>query len=560
MRQWLFRTRSDVMWFVSAGLFALVIFFRQQLRSAFARVFGDRIDGLIEIAHLEHWHNVLRGVSPWDRTLWYFPNPDTVGYNDGYLLYGLAYGFFRVIGADAFVASDLTNMGVKAVGFLGFVLFARRFAGASMPVAAVFALIFTIANASYANAYHAQLFSVGFAPLLAFWIGIAIGNAPHRPGRAAGYGALVAAFYAAWMMTAFYTAWFFAYGAAFLLLFLALLATPAERHRARAWVRRSWRPMGLAGAIFAIGLLPFLHVYWPAARRTGMHDFHEVSRYLPALTGLLNVGPGNLVYGRWDLWLSQRWGTHFSMDAEQIMGMPWGLLACGVAGAVLCWSGRPSVFWRALALATFVSWLATTRLHGHPLWHLFYRVVPAAPAVRVICRYELFLTFPVTLLAMRAIMRIGQVSARRGRLALLPVAPLLVFLVIEEINLDNPLSLVRAHEDARLAAIPAAPANCRSFYAVNARPDPKMPPGFDSQYSHNVDAMFIAEMRGIPTLNGIDSFSPPGWNLFGYDDPTYPARVRDDIAQHRLTHVCALDLRTSQWRDAPPTTDAAAPP
>lgn len=208
MRQWLFRTRSDVMWFVSAGLFALVIFFRQQLRSAFARVFGDRIDGLIEIAHLEHWHNVLRGVSPWDRTLWYFPNPDTVGYNDGYLLYGLAYGFFRVIGADAFVASDLTNMGVKAVGFLGFVLFARRFAGASMPVAAVFALIFTIANASYANAYHAQLFSVGFAPLLAFWIGIAIGNAPHRPGRAAGYGALVAAFYAAWMMTAFYTAWF----------------------------------------------------------------------------------------------------------------------------------------------------------------------------------------------------------------------------------------------------------------------------------------------------------------------------------------------------------------
>ena len=61
---------------------------------------------------------LLRGeAAAWDRTAYFHPVPATLGYNDGYLAFGLLLAGFRALGADPFLAGELTNAPVgEAVG------------------------------------------------------------------------------------------------------------------------------------------------------------------------------------------------------------------------------------------------------------------------------------------------------------------------------------------------------------------------------------------------------------------------------------------------------------
>jgi len=359
------------------------------------------------------------------------------------------------------------------------------------------------------------------------------------------------------MLTAFYMAWFFAFFCVFFALFAILCSSRHEKYRAWLWMRHEGlQPLLAFAGTFGISIIPFLHVYLATARNTGMHPYAEADRYLPSLLGIANVSFSNVFYGKWLIALSTSLGPRISNEAEQLMGMPLLLLICAAFGAFI--SFKANTVWRALVLATLISWLATTRLHGHPIWPFFYHYFPAAAAVRVISRYELFLAAPVTLLAIKGLQTLFAIMPRRYYAWGL-IIPLCGLMTGEEINAATPLGLLTAEEDARLAAIPAPPAECSSFFTLHARKGPLLAPGFDQQYSHNVDGMFIAEIKHIPTLNGMDSFYPPQWDLAGYDSPTYLERVSAYIKLHHLQRVCALDLQTSRWMIAPSLAAPSAP-
>src|SRR5690348_1563008 len=78
-----------------AAVLCLAVFFRAELRNGFTLLLGDRHDGVIALAILEHWRNVLRGAEPWNRMAYFWPVPDTLGYNDGFLAFGLLHAVFR---------------------------------------------------------------------------------------------------------------------------------------------------------------------------------------------------------------------------------------------------------------------------------------------------------------------------------------------------------------------------------------------------------------------------------------------------------------------------------
>ena len=108
--------------------------------------------------------------------------------------------------------------------------------------------------------------------------------------------------------------------------------------------------------------------------------------------------------------------------------------------------------------------------------------------------------------------------------------------------------LTRPGEIDRISAVPPPPSGCRAFYAINARPGPRLvPTSTDAAYSNNVDAMFIAESIGLPTLNGEASFFPPGWDFSNYDAPDYQARVSRFVAAKHLANICVLDLNALRW-------------
>ncbi|MFC7474799.1 hypothetical protein ACFQS7_10565 [Dankookia sp. GCM10030260] len=530
---------------VLCGALCLGIFFRGQLGDGFTLLLGDRHDGVIALSILEHWYNVLRGLAAWDRTAYFFPVPATLGYNDGYLLFGLLHAGFRALGADPFLSGELVNLATRAIGFAAALALGRRLFGLPFGWALLGAALFTISNNLFIRGSHVQLFSVSFVPALALlahgalralWEG--------RRGALLGWGAGFCILFAACLMTGFYMAWYSAFlGGALLLAWLAVAGGAARRHLRGALRAQAWLLAGLAAFAVAVNL-PFLALYLPKAAETGMHPWADVVRNAPEPLDILNVGPDNLLWGWLVRGLNDIFRPGFPAWSERMTGLPPLLLAC--YAAALAWLARGPVLpparlalLRALGLASLVTWLLTIQVGGVTAWSLVYQYVPGAKAPRVVARYQLFLTPTVILLALAFL-----ASRRWGRL---PVAVVAAVLLLEQLNGYSPRFLDRPLEAGRLAAVPPPPAGCRAFYVSAARAESRFGEAVADPYNHNTEAMIVAAVRHLPTVNGISTFNPPHWPEGIPTDPGYRDAVEAYARAWGVAGLCGLDLRTMAW-------------
>jgi hypothetical protein len=531
-----------------AAILAVAFFFRNQIGDGFTLLLGDRYDAVIELSILEHWVNVLAGRSAWNRTDYFHPVPGTLGYNDGYLVFGLLQAGFRAAGTDLFLGGELVNMTLRLIGFLGAYALGRRAIGLGWGWALLGAALFTISNNLYIRGSHAQLFSVGLVPVLALLLhGAVAALLDGRRGALLGWGAGFALGFAVCLMTGFYMAWYFAWcGGAMLLAWLVVAGRPARR-RLLAALRAQAVPLAAIGALAVVAELPFLTLYLPKAAETGMHPWADVLRHVPSPLDIVHVGEANYLWG----WLVQAVNGAFRPDfpfwSELMTGMPPLLLLVFAAALLWLWRGGGEAppgrvaMLRALAIAVLVTWALTLQVGGVTGWSLVYRLVPGAKAARVVARYQIFLTLPVVLLAMAVL------SAEARRLPRLVVALLCGLLLAEQANAYAPLFLDRPLEAGRVAAVPPAPAGCRAFYVSAARQESRFGEEVDNPYNHNTEAMLVAAVRHVPTINGISTFNPPFWPEAIPDDPRYLAQVRAYAEHWGVTGLCALDLRRFTW-------------
>ncbi|SRR5579859_1181605 len=529
---------------VVVGLLATAFFFRSQIGDGFNYLFSDRYDGFIEISLLEHWFNVFRGYSHPFVTNYFYPEPNTLGYNDGYFLYGLIYSVPRSLGADAFLSSELVNVVVRGIGYFGLYAALRRMAGLSRPWSMFGGVLFTISNGIFIHAVHQQLLSVSFVPVLAVlaWEMVAALK-QNRRLRGIAYGAACVALYAALLMTAFYIAWFFAY---FTLFFLAawLLVSPWNAKLEIAGVIRRHVPIIiLFGLLMAAGLYPFLALYGPKADETGMHGLWAMALFSPSVFDLVHVGDGNLIFGRADIALHHRIAPEAQMFTEHTTGFPLAILAVFLCAAVWSCRHRKDVpLALPVTLATLVSWVLLMHFGSFALYPFVYDYIPGGKAIRVIARYQLFVAAPVTALAVCFLARTAKAWPKWL------LAALCLFLLAEEVNTAPILRINREYWVARFDRLAPPPAECRSFFV--ARVDLKQ--GYiggriEAIYLHSVDAMLIAELNHLPTVNGYATFQPRDYALFLTEEPDYLKRIKAYRDRQKLTGFCAVDLPTMTW-------------
>lgn len=525
---------------------------RAQIAGGFSHVLGDVNDTSIEIAILEHWFNVLRGRSSWSQTNFFFPHAGTLGYNDGYFLYGMLYALPRLLGADPYLAAHIVHVVVRLAAFPAFLAFATLALRIRFGFALAGATVFTLGNNLTIHTLHAQLLSVALVPLCGWLLYAAVDAASrgdHR--RLLSLGSGFALVYGAWALTAFYTLWFFTFFCACLALWMAL------RHRrvVQSWLRRL-DGRGLASlavvAVLCLGsLLPFLRLYLPKASETGMHVFAHLRDQLPAPVDLVNIGLGNHLYGGLVRALAETSGFPWEFSERQ-MGLTPGVVALFlVAAAALWWRGRaagtpPARLWLAqdLALVTIGTCLLTFSVSGHSAWQAVYEFVPGAKAIRAVARYYIVLAVPVVAVGMY------WLALQRSRIARIGGAALCAFLVLEQLNMAAATAIDRGAATARLEAAKPYPGACRAFFVVDDRPA-AAGNASDALYRHNVEAMLLAEVLGLPTINGFSSFLPPDW---AFDHPyraDYLDRVRAYARTHDIRGLCALDLRTMTWSIEP---------
>lgn len=495
---------------------------------------------------LEHWNNVFHLFSHWSRPIYFFPDKHALAYNDGYLIYGAIFTLFRVAGIDPFLSGELVNATVRGIGFFAFYAAGQRILRLEWRWSLFAAGLFTICNNAYIHAVHQQLLSVSFAPALAVLLHQAHGALLEGRRRALLiFGGTFLFAYAAWLLTSFYMAWYFGL---FTAVFTLAWITLAGHQRRGRLIQALWRHraplllLALAGGLF---LLPFLKLYLPKAEQTGGHSFEVTQEFIPSPLDAIDVGEGNALYGALDFALREYFypgGSHFT---ERTTGFPPLLLILLVLSILSVLRGRPNsretVTLRALALTSLVTWFFMMRIGSFTAYGLIFDWIPGATAIRVVSRYQIFLGAPIVALA------IFYLARHSGRLPALLVGGICVLLIGEEINTAPVMRINRPAELARLHDLPAAPAECRAFYVTKIRP------GFDNDsiigriYRPSVDAMLVAEIRRLPTVNGYASFIPPDYDLLEVDRRNYLERVRRYAEQNHIQGLCGIDMSTMTW-------------
>lgn len=518
--------------------FSLCAVFSTQLLTGFGHLTGDRIDGLIQVSILEHWFNVLRGNAAWDTTNYFHPYRGTLAYNDGYFLYGLGYAGLRALGLDPFAAAEVVNVLLRVLGFATAYRFANRVLHLPFPWAMLGAALFTLNLSAYQQSAHAQILSVALAPGAALLAVRAMQALEAGTARAAfGWGAALALLTSAWLMTAFYMAWLLGFYAGALLL-AVLAMRPEMRGRLSAVLRREWPTVAAVALVFAAAVAPFLSLYLPKASESGMHSFAALRPYLPSPGDTFRVGPGNLLFGWSDRFFAP---ADAAASAERIVGWPPIHLACFLAAA---WSWRRRRAMRPVLVAIGAVYALTLNVGGVSGWWLIYQAVPGGKAIRVVARAWIMLAAgPVLCIVLLWLRDLG------GRKPV-AAAVLAALLVAEQLSSGPDVArLDRLGELRHLDAVLPAPARCRAFTVLSARSDDPEASTTLQTMSVNANAMLIAEVANLPTINGISSFNPPDWNAADPSSGSYLGRMSAYAQAHGVDKLCGLDLRTRRWHE-----------
>lgn len=516
-------------------------FFRFHIAGGFTLFSGDRYDAMIEVAILQHWRNVFDGREAWQTMRYFYPVPGSIGYNDGYLVYGALYAVARDLGFGLIAAADAAHAVVKFAGIVGMYLLLAGPLRCRFGWALAGAAVFGIANVTLQHVNHAQLLTVAFAPygFVFAWRAVEALVVGDRR-RLTAHGVALGATFALWISTAYYLAWFFAF-------FLVIVAAAYLVRVGRDGRRAAWRQLVASRAPLAVVALatlamlaPFLWVYLPKALETGTRSMGSIKH--STLSPLEYIDPG-IAAGAWSplfdplraaLGLKPGWGLKTNPD--DIFGFAPLLFVLAVAGIVR-W--RRDAWLGPVAVALAVAWVLLFRIWVVSPWYAVHLLVPGASALRVAARFQLLLLVPAVALATLLLDR----ARSRGR-ALAAAALLLV----EQGSATRAPVMLDAHEQqAMIAAVLPPPAWCRAFVVRSTRASayPAYDLKNDAIYAHNVDAMVLAEVWARPTVNGYSSFNPPGWDFAAPATPDYTARVTRYAARYRLTGLCLLDRRRS---------------
>jgi hypothetical protein len=522
----------ELAWGAAVTLLAPLVVFRQMLLSGFGLVPGNVEDGRLNAFFLEHTWGWVSG-KPLHRSLWglpiFFPGGgNAVAYSDVMLSFGPLYWPWRALGLPADTSYQLWCLAVLALSALAAWLFLRRSVGLTPPVAALGAWLACCAASRLHQISHSQLLPLFFV-FAGLGGAIAWARGESRQARWTA-SAVTAGSVVAQLWGGFYQGLFLAVVLA--LLTLLAVALPSTRTPLLLRLRADWAALLVVGAIAGILLVPWVRHYAAAQREVGRRPWEAVLPMVPRPASWLFVSPHALAYR----WTEQApWFTRLPWNFEHAIGLGLLTTACVVAAAILA-RRRLAVL---LAVATSLLLIAvTTMVHGHTLWRLVVRAVPPLAAARAISRIGLLL--PVA----AAVVLGCAVDGLRGRWRWLALA-LLVLCAAEQLSdLEVQRRDVQRfwEEDLRRRIDPHAEA----FVATRSSDR-------GGAMRVHLDAMFAADLAGVPTVNGVSGNEPPGWYGLQW------ARVRNAEAAAAFREALDRWLATGavaadrvQWIRLPP--------
>ena len=562
-RSVVFADVSTVPWLSLASIvvvatLALGLFFWPVWNSQLGLVPGDIGDARYINFILEHWLEVAKGHHKWLSPPMFYPEEGTLGYGDAFFLLVPPYVAARSLGLSLPASYTIAIATMVLAGYFSCIWLFRRVLQVPLAVAIAGALLFAFSNMHVLHVGHAQLYTVAMVPLLA---GLAIRYVQEifagRPGLR--FGIPSALLLAGVFYTSFYIGWYFVF-LALVVTLIAILAGLVCRARelrvAVMKVRRATGSMATVLVTLAIGLIPFFITYLPVLRQFGGRSWADVRNLLPRASNFFDVGATNLAWG----WASPRFVAADSpWPLELKFGIPY-LLALTFAITMVILLRRVVSRTRAyqdeqirqfaalcVGAGVVACSLLMLRVGDISLWSVVHLAVPGARSMRAIFRFQFVLQLAAIAVVVYGLALAWHAPIRGIRLRA-PIGVLLVLLLFEQVNTGMTYFDGRADME-RLGRTQPVPPYCRRFVlAAEKQPNPHGAPIV------SIDAVLVAVISGIPTLNGYSGLVPPSWNLF---DPTAPgySLLAAEWARNRhvVDGICELDLATGSWRRVAPS-------
>jgi hypothetical protein len=532
---------------------------------------GDWIDPYFINALLEHWCYALRTLADPSSPPFFFPARHTLGYSHGLVLFALFYVPLRVF-LHPFQAAAAMLFLVLETGIVCLYFTLRRFRLSFVEAFVLTAFFATSANVmNGSTAVWMQRASVFLIPSI-----VLLGMSARTPTLFALSGLLaslmyVQDFYSAHLTVLLATALGMAtvfvecsatirrLAAAFwdrqpplqrVVLITTMVAVAAActifltggvegralgiRLAARGWQRPAllamsgvllilWTDRGLRDALrvwlarpsvrafaggAAVGAAIFLWIYLPAFQEHPAFPRDEVWK------GLVDRDP----YPSW---------RPFGLSAA---------LAVLSRIPVLAVDRKAKLYALWLAAVSAIVLLMPLRFGEFSLWTSVFGRLPGFQVIRdpkrIIYVYELGVAIAGALLLARS----RSVTYRSAAVAVMVMVSVATW-NRERFDYERP----NAPFDRWVVAPVAIEPQCRSFFVKPASAE------YSSRSSntsalYGTDAVFVAMRHSIPTLNGFSAWVPPGWELGYPQEETYPGRLRQWIADRRLSGVCEFDI------------------
>ncbi len=541
--------RRDGVLACSAWLASALIFFRHAWATGFTSITGNAGDTRLAVYLDEHWFLVLRGRASWLNPQFFYPAKGVLGWSDTFFLYQIFYAPFRILGADEFLAFQLTVISASLVGFIGFVVLAKQLFDSPIGIAIAGAWLFTFANNLALHAGSAQLLGVYFLPAIAS-VGVGAWRAlDERPLWSAvlfavfglGYGALLFSFY--------YVSWLSIVSALVLLVVRVALSPRSIVVPAARRLVAGWRPPLAGVCAFCVFFVPFLRVYLPAVREFGGRSYGAVLYYAPTWTDFFSLGR-NLYWSRIQDQIRQSFESSYAIT-------PLFFVLVVLVGPVLVWRYRlfeqrsRTLLTIALCVTTLLLMILPVKTSYGSLWIVVWHL-PGANGIRASYRLEivtgLIAALAFTSLATGVVRRWQR--GPRPPVTLLALGILVVIAVCcEQLNVSPLAQISRPQQLALLDAVPSPPKQCTSFFVTDSvhRSDP--------YYVYQIDAILIAQKLDIPTLNGYSGETPHHYGMLFTESNSYLVDVEQWVVRNHIrSGVCELDLGHMTWLDIDQTT------
>jgi hypothetical protein len=550
------RWRKGIDWASPLILYALgfAAFFRHQLISHFDLMFGNPSDGRFVVFIHEHVYQWLLGRATLLSPPLFFDVSDTLGYSEVLLLDQLFYTPLRLAGTDPYLATSLVTGALSVISFASLYLLLSRLCVSSV-LSSVAALLFTFSSGLFLTSAHLQHFTIYFFPVVGLSAAEAISTLHTSPRRAlavAGLGSLLCGLS---FSTGFYMAWFLFLD---LLIFIPIALCLCWR-TLTMWFSTSRSRVMLLCLItsigFATGLIPCLVIYLPVFRLMGYRAFSDYLLLAPQLSDIINVGPGNIVWG----YVAQYFAPpplnfRLSNPSEFTIAITPTVQVLSLAASVFASQRR---LWpptkmgsiaRAIAFSAgvvpFIFFFCVMKIGNWSFFELLTATIPGAGAIRDGFRgmivANLFAAVAVALTSNRIVQLLSQRSQMTAHLGLVSLWCVLGLAAVEQISVAAPDLLARASERQRFVRVGSPPSQCRSFFAADEI-------GRES-YNVQLDAMLLAVRHNIPTINGYSGFVPSTWDFYDTKEVSYEKRAISWASRRGLVEgLCRLDITSGVW-------------